>query len=110
MSRLTRSTTRRLLKRFLRLWAIKPSISRAYRPSRAVLDLGFRLAALLLVEDRLHPLLLAALDQAPVLGDVDRDPLARHHVGVPPHTRVAARDHALPGVVIIGPVGRPPAT
>src|SRR5438876_603078 len=73
MSRLTRSTTTRFLKRFLKPCAIKPSISGAYGPRRTHFDLGF---GAVLVEDGLDALLLAALDEA---------------AGIPGHRRVLAR-------------------
>src|SRR5499433_3129094 len=101
MSRLTRSTTRRFLKRLRKPWAIRPSISRTDRPRGAELDLGFGLVVLALVEDGLDPLLLPALHQAPVLGDEDGDAVARDDVGIAPHPRVPDEDHALLGVVVL---------
>src|SRR5215468_4776575 len=100
MSRLTRSTTRRFLKRLRKPWAIRPSISRTDRPRGAELDLRFGLV-LALVEDGLDPLLLSALHDAPVLGDEDGDAVARDDVGIAPHPRVADEDHALLGVVVL---------
>src|SRR4029077_16898769 len=52
--------------------------------------------------DRLDPLLLAALDEAAVLREGDRDPLAGQHLVVPPDPRVADQHHALLGVVVLG--------
>src|SRR6266436_2613161 len=94
MSRLTRSTTRRFLKRFLKPWAIRPSISRTYRSGWPKLDLGFGPARTLLVKDGLDALLLAPFDDAPVLRDVDGDALSRHHIRVAPDPRIADQHHA----------------
>src|ERR1700687_1599280 len=104
MSRLTRSTTSRFLNLFLRPWAIRPSISGTYGPIRAHLDLGFRAV---LIEDGLDALLLAALDQAPILGEIDGDPLTGNYVASLPRSRVADEHHALLGVVVIGAAGGP---
>src|SRR3974377_1778528 len=107
MSRLTRATTRRFLKRFLKPWATRPSISGTYGSGGTHLDLEFRTV---LIEDGLDALLLPALDQAPVLGEEDGDPFAGDHVSVPPHPRVADQHHALLGVVVLAAAGRPHAT
>src|SRR5207244_26625 len=120
MSRLTWSTTTRLRKRFRRFWAIRPSMSpsakgrrasAARRPSGGLAvsgGLGVGLGRLLLVlgvEHRLHALLLAALHHVAVLGQVDRDALAGHHVVVAPDPGIADEQHPLLGVIILGPRG-----
>src|SRR5499433_2777090 len=104
MSRLTRSTTRRFLKRLRKPWAIRPSISRTYRPRGAELDLGFGLV-LILVEDGLHALLLSALHDAPILGDEDGDAVAGDDVGVAPYPGIPDEYHALLGVVVLRALG-----
>src|SRR5262249_61602959 len=71
------------------------------RPPRRRLAVGLLRLLALGIEDRLHPLLLAALHHAPVLGQVDRDPFAGHHVVVAPDARVADEQHALLGVVVL---------
>src|SRR3990170_2588535 len=109
MSRLTRSTTSRFLNRFLKPWAIRPSISGTYGPVRAHLDHGFGAIRARRVKDSLDALLLAALYQAPVLCEVDGDPLARDHVGLPPHPRIADEHDTLLGVVVLGAAGCPHA-
>src|SRR5713101_1425605 len=103
MSRLTRSTTSRFLKRFLKPWAIRPSISGTYGPGRPYLNFVFWA---ILVEDGLDALLLAPFDQAAVLGQVNRDPLARHDVGVTPYARIADEHEALVAVVVLGALRR----
>src|SRR5260370_1077137 len=105
MSRLTRLTTTRLRNRLRRPWAIRPSTSASRALSGRRLGARGGLVLGLGVEDRLDPLLLAALDEAAVLREVDRDPLAGHHVVVAPDPRVADQHHALLGVVVLGALG-----
>src|SRR3990172_6635198 len=105
MWRLTRSTTSGVLNLFLMPWAIRPSISGTYGPVRAHLDLEFGAIRARRVEDGLDALLLAALRQAPVLCEVDGDPLARDDVGIPPHPRIADEHDTLLGVVVLGAAG-----
>src|SRR3990172_2232426 len=106
MSKLTVSTTRRGPKRLSNPWAIKPSMvgSRAREGARhlrpvAPAFLRFR------VEHGFYALLVAALDDAPLLGQVDRDRVARHDVVLLPHPGEADEHHALLGVVVFGPLG-----
>src|SRR5688500_9256221 len=117
MSSDTLSTTLRVLNHFCRPCATKPSMtsvvarsSSGFGGGRAVLLLVLRLLVLGLVvlglvvlgiEDGLHPLLRAALHQRPILGQVDRDALAAHHVVVLPHARVASEHHALVEVGVL---------
>src|SRR5262249_7469178 len=75
-----------------------------YGPGRPYLNFGFRT---ILVEDGLDTLLLAPFDQAAVLGQVDRDPLARDDVGVTPYPRIADEHEALVAVVVLGALRRP---
>src|SRR6266705_1856716 len=110
MSRLTRSTTRRFLKRFLKPWAIRPSITRTYGSGWPKPDLGFGPALTLLVKDGFDALLLAPFDDAAVFGDVDGDALSRHHIGVAPDPRIADQHHTLLGIVVFGALGGPHAT
>src|SRR5712692_1649992 len=58
------------------------------------------------IEDGLDPLLLAALHQAPVLRDINGDPLARDDVVLAPDPRVADQHHALLRIIVLGPMGR----
>src|SRR4029077_5572840 len=109
MSRLTRLTTTRLRNRLRRPWAIRPSTDASRALSRYRLGAGGRPVPGLGVEDRLHALLLAPLDDAAVLGEEDRDPLAGHHVVVAPHPRVADQHHPLLGVVVLGALRGPAA-
>ncbi len=115
MSRLTRFTTTRLRNRLTQplgdqafhrdvgprprlgpsCTASPPAPSACPRPAS---DRRWRLR----VEDGLHALLLAALHDAAVLGQVDRDALAGHHVVLAPHARVADQDDPLLGVVVLG--------
>src|SRR5437879_10044006 len=106
MSSETLSTTLRRLNHFDSPCATSPSISVV--ALRLLLgDLDGCLVLLLRVEDRLHPLLLAALHDAPVLIDEDRDLLAGDDVVLPPDARVADQLDALLAVVVLGPPGGP---
>src|SRR5262249_17835199 len=109
MSRLTPLTTTRLLKRFRKPWAISPStrlsVSSAGGARRRLVRRR-RLLLVLRIEDGLHALLLAALDHAAILGEIDGDALAGHHVVLLPHARIADEDHALLGVVVLGAARR----
>src|SRR5216684_1145002 len=58
------------------------------------------------IEDGLDPLLLAALHQAPVLREIDGDPLARDDVVLAPDPGVADQHHPLLHVIVLGPIGR----
>src|SRR2546428_6250864 len=58
------------------------------------------------IEDGLDPLLLAALHQAPVLREIDGDPLARYNVVLAPDPGVADQHHALLHIIVFGPIGR----
>src|SRR5437879_9895908 len=106
MSSETLSTTLRRLNHFDSPCATNPSISVGtlrLLPG----DRDGRLVLLLRVEDRLHPLLLASLHDAPVLIDEDRDLLAGDDVVLPPDARVADQLDALLAVVVLGPPGGP---
>src|SRR3990172_4621780 len=106
MSKLTVSTTRRGPKRLSNPWAIKPSMvgSRAREGARHLRSVALPAVRGLGVEDGFHALLVAALDDAPLLGQVDRDPVARHDVVLLPHPGGADEHHALLGVVVFGPL------
>src|SRR5258705_1940091 len=107
MSSETESTTLRLLNHFSRPCATRPSMSvRAHfrRASRG--RLAVLLAVLLRVEDALDPLLLAAFHDRAVLGDVDRDRVARDDVVVLPDPRVADEHDALVEVEVFGALSR----
>src|SRR5262245_34149711 len=105
MSRPTRLTTTRFRNRLRRPCAINPSTPRlasAARPaSRRLARRRRRLFLALRIEDRLDSLLLAALHDAAVLREVDRDALARDDVVLLPHPGVADQEHALLGVVVL---------
>src|SRR5439155_4059552 len=53
------------------------------------------------VEDGLHPFLLAPLHDRAVLGEIDRDGVAAHHIVVLPDAGVADEDDALLEVEIL---------
>src|SRR4029453_11209822 len=104
MSRVTRFTTTRLRKRFRSPCAIKPSTSPLASPARCRpgwLALRRRLLLTARVEDRLHPLLLSALDHAPILGEEDRDALTGDHVVLLPDPCIADEHDALFPVVVL---------
>src|SRR3989304_1410435 len=105
MSKLTVSTTRRGPKRLSSPWAIKPSMvgSRAREGARHLRPVAPALLRFR-VEHGFYALLVAALDDAPLLGQVDRDPVARHDVVLLPHPGGADEHHALLGVVVFGPL------
>src|SRR5687768_1578368 len=97
MSSDTLSTTFRVLNHFWRPWATSPSIAsvvarRRHGPRRLRRAAG---AVVLRIEDRLHALLIAALDDGPVLRQEDRDRLAADDVVVLPDAGVADQDDAL---------------
>src|SRR5262247_669402 len=110
MSSATRFTTTRVRNRLRRPSAISPSTrspaSAARHPRRRRLGLDLRRLLALRIEDGLDPLALAALDHAAILGEVHRDPLAGHHIVVLPHPRISEEDHALLGVIVLGPPRR----
>src|SRR5258706_10529963 len=109
MSSDTLSTTLRCLNHFWSPWATRPSM--VSRPSvralrRTALGRGRRRLLLVAwIEDALGTLLLAALDDHPVLGDEDRDGVAADDVVLLPDPGVALEHHALVELVVLGAPG-----
>src|SRR5262245_14583411 len=116
MSRLTWLTTTRLRNLFLRFWAIRPSTTASFLRVRASAStargpgrrfgVGLLRLLALRIEHGLHAFLLAAFHHAAVLGQVQGDPFAGHHVVLAPHARVPDEQHSLLGVVVLGPLRR----
>src|SRR3990167_7768740 len=105
MSSDTLSTTLRCLNHFISPWATRPSTARrssvpavACRALRAPI----RGLAFARVEDGLHALLLAALDDRAILREINRDRVSAHEVVVLPHPGTPEQQHALLEIRVLG--------
>src|SRR5262245_1599186 len=107
MSSETSSTTLRCLNHFISPWATSPSIGLvlAHGGRFGRCAPGQRGRLLLLVareEDPLDALLAGPLHHGAVLGQEDRDGFSGDRVVLLPHAGVAAEDHALVEIEVLG--------